>query len=480
MEPINYLANMQDPFAQALSGAKLGAGLVDIRQQQQANQIDMQQKQQEMQQKQMYHQALQRLQSPKATAQDFRNVALFGSKDQGANLLAVLGNKTAEEKTNFANMAAPIASAFMFDNTTEGLRLLELAADAAENSQDIEDATLLRQQIEQVKADPKIAKQLGQIYATQTALVAPEMLDKLLAQKTDQRAEQLQTPALRTALAGATSAEAKAKFAEKVEELGLDEKTWNIKNLRSQISDRAAQLNLRAQEVNATVLEKLASINAKQLEIPPAAQALINDAAIVAGTSKQEAQKFSDLAKRLEAEGGGWGVFGSLADWSKSTLGFQGGMTGLRQEYTRLRNLSAMKSLPPGTASDTDVKMALQGFPAANSTAKDIASFLRGMAKLQDIDASVNSAKVDWLASNKGSLARAKNGFIAGDYAAKPGEAWVDFSQRITKDIYKKYAVGPEGYAPSLVDQIPTPRNPNPTPRVNDIRQQADAIIGVR
>ena len=167
-------------------------------------------------------------------------------------------------------------------------------------------------------------------------------------------------------------------------------------------------------------------------------------------------------------------MFSSASDFLKKGAGFQGGMTQLRQEYTRLRNTAAIKSLPPGPATDKDIAMALKGFPSENASATDLSSFLRGMAKLQDVDASINNAKTDWLANNRGTLTRAKDTFVAGDYATKPGETFNDFAQRIVVDVSKRYDPTTQ---PSLVNQIPTDRNPRPAAAATDIKAQADAIL---
>ena len=167
-------------------------------------------------------------------------------------------------------------------------------------------------------------------------------------------------------------------------------------------------------------------------------------------------------------------MFSSASDFLKKGAGFQGGMTQLRQEYTRLRNTAAIKSLPPGPATDKDIAMALKGFPSENASATDLSSFLRGMAKLQDVDASINNAKTDWLANNRGTLTRAKDTFVAGDYATKPGETFNDFAQRIVVDVSRRYDPKTQ---PNLVNQIPTDRNPRPAAAATDIKAQADAIL---
>ena len=129
--------------------------------------------------------------------------------------------------------------------------------------------------------------------------------------------------------------------------------------------------------------------------------------------------------------------------------------------------------------SDADLAVALDGIPKANANPATMASFMRGMAKMQDIDAALNGAKTDWLTQNRGQLGRSNKAFIAGDYSVKPGETYADFSSRVSADIAKRY--GPK---PSAVDLIPTaqplmrPGTTTPqTAPVRNIRADADAIL---
>lgn len=264
-----------------------------------------------------------------------------------------------------------------------------------------------------------------------------------------------------------------SKFAERLQQAGLTEKNWNVKNLQSQIGDRSARLNLDRETTAATVAEKLSSIQKNLNEIPADTRKLINESATLAATSKQSANQMNDLAKRIEGLGG-YGAAARLGEFAKSTLGVEGYETSLRQEYTRLRNQAAIKSLPPGPATDKDIELALRGFPKETSDSKLVASFLRGMAKLQDIDSAVSNSKTDWLANNNGALTRAKSSFIAGDYTAKPGENFNDFANRVVEDVSKRYS--PATQSP-LVEQIPTDRTPRPAAPAANIRSQADAIL---
>jgi hypothetical protein len=282
------------------------------------------------------------------------------------------------------------------------------------------------------------------------------------------------------AKAQADKAKVEARFAGPIAQAGLALTTAQIKDINSNISTRAARLNLDAQTMQATVAEKLSSIQKNVNELPTDARKLINESAVAAAASKQSADQYNDLAKRLDVAGGGFGVATSFADYLRKATGSQSALQELRSEYIRVRNSAAIKALPPGVATDKDIQLALKGIPPENANAKTMANFLRGMGKLQDIEASVANAKTDWLSNNKGLLTRAGSTFIAGDYAVKPGETFNDFSQRIVGDVAKRYRA-PEEIAEEkrqqLVNQIPTGSTPRPAAPVANIRSQADAIL---
>lgn len=457
--PIDYTTQVGDPFAQALQGYKIGAGIV------QAEQERADIERQQLAQKQ-YQQAITRLMSPDATAKDYENVMLISNKDQAENIRKVMESRDARANQATLKQMGNVALSLATGNTDVGVNLLKREAEAARNSGDQMEANYLEQMAEQAKKDPK---NIAMLWGGKMTLIpgGKDYLDNVL--------KAAKAPSeIGKAESEAQKAKVEADFAERLQQAGLDEKNWNVKNLQSQISDRSARLNLDRQTTAATVAEKMSSIQKNLNDIPADTRKLINEAAVTAATSKQSADQFNDLAKRLEAEGGGYGAFSSASDFLKKGVGFQGGMTQLRQEYIRLRNTAAIKSLPPGPATDKDISLALKGFPGENASASDLSSFLRGMAKLQDIDASVANAKTDWLAQNNGTLTRAKNTFVAGDYSAKQGETFNDFSQRVVQDVSKRYQPGQQS---SLVQQIPTDRNPAPMAAQQDIRSQADAIL---
>ena len=497
MQPINYGVEIQDPTQSFLSAFQTGAAIQDTR-------LKQEQQQQQMVNQKLIQEGFAKLRQPGATAADYANLAMVLPETQAKAVRESFGMLSGERQQNALQQSGQVFSAFRAGKPEIAIGLLERQIEAKRNSGDNEGAMFLETWRDVAKENPKatedyfgftISQMPGGDKVIESAVKfggerraeaqAPSKLreavaaaDKAVADATTAQATATNAPEKAAAdaakaTADANAAKVKAQYAEKVELAGLEKTGWDVKNLKSQINDRSARLNLDQQTTTATVAEKLSSIQKNLNELPADTRKLINESATLAATSKQSANQMNDLAKRIEGLGG-YGAAARLGEFAKSTLGVEGYETSLRQEYTRLRNQAAIKSLPPGPATDKDIELALRGFPKETSDSKLVASFLRGMAKLQDIDSAVSNAKTDWLANNNGTLTRAKNTFIAGDYSAKPGETFNDFSQRVVGDVSKRY--NPATQTP-LVEQIPTDRTPRPAAAANNIRSQADAIL---
>jgi len=501
MQPINYLAQVADPFAQATQGLKLGMGMADLQRQQEQRAAQQQQAQLAMQEQARF------FSNPNPTMRDAARYASLLTPEQSKAFLPYMEGITKEQQQNTLKSTGQILSALQANPQT-GIQLLQERAVAARNSGDEADASLF-ERLATAAADPTQGPQSAFKALVQSASAIPgskEMFetidkglgtaraeaqapaelrqkiaaaDKAVADATTAQATATNAPekaAAEAALSKAQAEKAKvdAQFAGPLAQANLNLNAAQIKNINSEIGTRAAKLNLDAQTMQATVAEKLSNIQKNVNELPADTRKLVNESAVTAAASKQSADQYNDLAKRLDAEGGGYGVFTSARDYLNKALGTQSSLTQLRQEYTRIRNSAAIKSLPPGVATDKDIELALKGIPPENANASTMASFLRGMGKMQDIEASVANAKTDWLASNNGVLTRAKNTFQAGDYATKPGESFNDFTQRVVKDVSKRYDPTQQT---NLVNQIPTDRTPRPAAATSNIRSEADAIL---
>lgn len=216
----------------------------------------------------------------------------------------------------------------------------------------------------------------------------------------------------------APNAEAERKLAEA-----------KVRDLGSQIQWRADSLALDRDKLETTTqveLEKLAQ--ARDLagaNISPGSEAEMTKAVIGAEASRQQANRMSALADNIANANlsGGW------VSWLAQNGGQAYGKPNLlRKEYTALVNSQAVKNLPPGPASDRDIKLALQGFPSATANAETMASFLRGMAKLQELGANREQARADWISSN-GNLGTAKRDLTVNGVKVPKGSTFGDFSK---------------------------------------------------
>jgi hypothetical protein len=498
MQPINYGVEIQDPTQSFLSAFQTGAAIQDTR-------LKQEQQQQQMANQKLIQEGFAKLRQPGATAADYANLAMVLPETQAKAVRESFSMLSGERQQNALQQSGQVFSAFKAGKPEIAIGLLDRQIEAKRNSGDNEGAMFLETWRDVAKENPKATEDYFGFTISQ--MPGGDKVIESAAKLGGERRAEAQAPAelrqklavadkaesdAKTALATATNAPEKAaaeaalakaqadkakveaQFAGPLAQASLNLNAAQIKNINSEIGNRAAKLNLDAQTMQATVAEKLSSIQKNLTELPADTRKLVNESAVTAAASKQSADQYNDLAKRLDAEGGGYGAFTSARDYLNKALGTQSSLTQLRQEYTRIRNSAAVKSLPPGPATDKDIELALRGIPPENADARTMASFLRGMAKLQDIEASVSNAKTDWLANNNGVLTRARNTFQAGDYATKPGESFNDFTQRVVQDVSKRYNPATQS---TLVEQIPTDRTPRPAAPAANIRSQADAIL---
>lgn len=163
------------------------------------------------------------------------------------------------------------------------------------------------------------------------------------------------------------------------------------------IENMAERLGLDKDKLATETELKLQELNPSNIKLSDGSQKLVNDYMVASVASEQTANQQLDLANRIESAGGGVGRLSSWNEKLKELTGNQDSLTNLRNEYTRIRNSQAIKMLPPGPATDRDIEMALKGFPPEMADSKAIASFLRGMAKMNQRDAAYQQMQAEWI-----------------------------------------------------------------------------------
>lgn len=147
MEPINYLAQVADPFAQSLQGLQLGAGMVEL-QQKQAAMVQQQQRQQLAAQEQAKF-----FTNPNPTMRDAARYASLLSPEQANAFRPFMEGISKEQQQGTLNSTGRILSALQ-TNPEIGIKLLQDSATAARNSGDNQDAALF-DDMATAAADPK-------------------------------------------------------------------------------------------------------------------------------------------------------------------------------------------------------------------------------------------------------------------------------------------------------------------------------------
>ncbi len=135
-------------------------------------------------------------------------------------------------------------------------------------------------------------------------------------------------------------------------------------------------------------------------ELSAQAQKRLSDFTDSAIESGQLENKYTTLAGDFEKSALSGGFKTTLGEWVAEATGSQDEMSNLRKEYFKVRASEVIKNLPPGAASDADIAMAREGFPSDKANGKQVASFLRGVAKLKGLERKLNEFKANYISEN--------------------------------------------------------------------------------
>lgn len=116
--------------------------------------------------------------------------------------------------------------------------------------------------------------------------------------------------------------------------------------------------------------------------------------------SEQASGQMMSMAQEFERMQPESGIFARAYENMKSVSGDEDAVTSLRKRYLNLRNATAVQNLPPGVASDKDIELVMAGFLSDTSNPKEVASFLRGMSKIEKQNAAYETYKANWLSDN--------------------------------------------------------------------------------
>lgn len=424
MQPMNYMLDVQKPFDGALQGIQAGLGLSNAMDQSAARQQELQQKQFALeQQKQMQGDLAKLSQNPNPTAQDFASITTKYPTlaEHFKNTWSMLNTDQQQSRLSQASQVYAALNAGKPDIAAQ------LAADQAvafKNAGQENDYKAMDTLSKLIQQSPETAK-------TSTGLLLSSVLGPEKFSSTFSTLSKLPGE-VAAGEAGATKARYEANNTPQRLDLENRYKGAEIRNLDSQIGERAGRLGLDRDKLQSETELKLYELNQKTnpaLNLEGDAKKIINDSTVASVAADQSSSSMTNLANQLEKSGAGYGALGSAAEWLKKTTGNQDAVTQMRQEYTRIRSSQVSKMLPPGAASDKDVALAMAGFPPDTADAGTLASFLRGMAKLNTYSAVTENAKAEWV-NSVGHLGKPKTDINVDGINVPAGSTFTDFARQ--------------------------------------------------
>lgn len=120
----------------------------------------------------------------------------------------------------------------------------------------------------------------------------------------------------------------------------------------------------------------------------------------------RQAEKAENLANKVRDSKANWksGVFGNAAEMYANLMGSQDEISDLKREHREIKNSAVLDNMPPGPASDSDVKIFSSGFPDDSWAPEMIESWLRGRSKVMQYRADEAQFTGDYIGTH-GSLA---------------------------------------------------------------------------
>lgn len=326
--------------------------------------------------------------------------------------------------------AIPIYAAMQSGRYDVAEQMLRDHADALENSGNQQEAQQTRQMADLIQNNPGGAHTIAGL--TLSAAMGP---DKFKDTFGSLPATQV---GYNTIGAGSQKSQAEADIASANAATQLGRNQAEIGQIQANVANQAGRLQLDRDQLMSNTQLKLQELQLQYGKPPDSVRPVIDQSMTDAAASEQSANRYLDLANRMESSGLGHGVAGKASDvWAKIT-GTEDGAQALKQEYAHIVNngaLSQTKDALGGRVTDTDMKVAMGPVPDANADPSVVAAYLRGNAKLMQLAAAQAQAKGEWLAQSgqSGNLGRASTDMVIMGTKVPAGSNFADFSRQFIR-----------------------------------------------
>jgi hypothetical protein len=401
MSDVNYNIAPQNPMPGMLQALQFGSALGQIR-----DQRSQAQAQAEAQaQKQAQIQAAFNAVHENPSAENYIALSNLLPPEQAKSIregFAVLDENTQKATLN---ESARIFAALEAGQPEIALNFMQQKVDAYKNANNEKGAKDLQMLIDLAKTGEEGQKTVADMFGMNISLMtggteAMEGLTKFAQER-------------RTAAAEPTAQ------AKRLADIGFTDAQTN------QVLATTRKLGLEADQLT-NEIEAAKNALPKGPELSSGAEQLVNGAVLAAAKANTLSKQYATLATDFEQAITTAGTGARISEQIVRMLGTEKEPTALRQEFLRMRNTAVLEMLPPGVASDKDVELALAAFPSETSSPANIASFLRGMSKLQAYEGAMNNAKSEWIQQN-GTLGTAKVPMTIGNRQVETGDRFTEF-----------------------------------------------------
>lgn len=443
MEPINYTAMQVQPdlVGGLARGLSLGAAYQQMQAQKEAQAQQRQDFAHVQQQRQLAAQQAEQLKARQMQyGQDLQDAMNSGNPsamldlsirypEQGENLRNYWKAKSGEQRDSEFNASMQALYAIKSGKPDAAIGMIDQQIEAAKNRGI--DTAKLESLKTGVQANPKMA---GQYLSAFMASVAPEKFAEGLKQFGEASTEE----AARPYKVGETAAKAKeavvtAEYAEIKAKMDVAKTRAEIQNVQSQIQNRIDELKLMRDTLDRGGIIELMKLRADQKKLqsenakPTAAtEKIVNDSIQQASDNRAKSTEYVRLADGIQKLGGGYGRVGDLGSWLQKAYGAETTYEQIRDKWDAERVAIGLSNLPPGPATDKDVKIALGPVPGRNADANTVANYLRAKSKALQYAAENNEIKAGWAGENN-SLGRAKRDIEVNGILVPAGTSFADF-----------------------------------------------------
>lgn len=374
--------------------------------------------QQEVQQQANNQALLQKIVSPNATLDDYKQYALINPSNPNAQKL--WESKDKDQKLAILQPASQIGVALKAGNTQLALDTVNNSIDAFNNSGDTQNAGVLGVLKKTIEEHPELA-----LAGVLNSLMQIDGGDKIVGQILGKPQADIAQTEAQTNQANATTAKTKADtVGQNINNLYAPQKTaLDLQNTQSTIAKNQAELQNIGSQINERQTKLI------NPELSGDAQKRIYEAQDSIRTNDSAISSIDNILGQfnvIKKQSGG--VLSRNDERFNKLVGDSGIINNVRTQINALNAKLILANKPPGSFSDADLKFAQSTIIDATSDPAVIERYLNVTREILETDKNIRQTEVDWVSAN-GGLGTARKNIEVNGVLVPRGTKFSDFSK---------------------------------------------------